>query len=169
VCPPPLMHLLRLGQLALGPVQDPQKVDGVEGGLVVRSQRLLVPGQRPYVHLLRLGQLALVPIQDPEIVDVLRARCFIKLGLNNRTCHHDVLVWSVTRLRIWRWVLREFERQRLEIKNALATSHSRIHDSFDLWTPDTSRVRFLNIWTQLVQNCSNCSVVGAGIVPYEEP
>ena len=69
VCPPPLMHLLRLGQLALGPVQDPQKVVGVEGGRVVRSQRLLVPGQRPYVHLLRLGQLALVPIQDPEIVD----------------------------------------------------------------------------------------------------
>jgi hypothetical protein len=31
-------------------------------------------------------------------------------------------------------VLREFKRQRLEIKKVLATSRSRIHVSFDLWT-----------------------------------
>ena len=36
---------------------------------MVRPQRLLLPGQRPYVHLLRLGQLTLGPVQDPEIVD----------------------------------------------------------------------------------------------------
>jgi hypothetical protein len=65
----PLIYLLRLGQLALVPIQDPQVVDGLEGRGVVRAQRLLPPGQRPMIHLLRLGQLALVTIQVPEIVD----------------------------------------------------------------------------------------------------
>jgi hypothetical protein len=44
-------------------------VDGREGRRVVRSQRLLPPGQRLLVHLLRLSQLALVPVQVPETVD----------------------------------------------------------------------------------------------------
>jgi hypothetical protein len=34
--------------------------------------------------------------------------------------------------------------------------------------PDTPRVWFLNIWTQLAQNFSNGSIISAGIIPYKE-
>jgi hypothetical protein len=47
------VELLRLPQLALGGVQEPQVVDRVEGRRVRGAQRLLVPGQRPLIHLLR--------------------------------------------------------------------------------------------------------------------
>jgi hypothetical protein len=33
-----------------------------------------------------------------------------------------------------RWILKEFEKKRLEVKNELTTARSRIHISFDLWT-----------------------------------
>jgi hypothetical protein len=33
---------------------------------------------------------------------------------------------------IRRWIMKEFDKQKLEIKNILATSRSRIHVSFDL-------------------------------------
>ena len=45
---------------------------------MVRSQCLLVPGQRPHAHLLRLGQLALVPVQGPEIVDGVEGRGVVR-------------------------------------------------------------------------------------------
>jgi hypothetical protein len=33
-----------------------------------------------------------------------------------------------------RWILEEFEKRKLEVKDELATARSRIHISFDLWT-----------------------------------
>jgi hypothetical protein len=37
-----------------------------------------------------------------------------------------------------RWILEEFEKKKLEIKNELATARSRIHISFDLWSSPNS-------------------------------
>jgi hypothetical protein len=47
------------------------------------------------------------------------------------------LVRSANTIR--RWIIEEFERQRLEIKKELATARTRIHISFDLWTSPNHR------------------------------
>jgi hypothetical protein len=40
---------------------------------------------------------------------------------------------------IRRWIIREFEKQRLEIKKGLGTARSRVHISFDGWTSPNSK------------------------------
>jgi hypothetical protein len=50
----PLVHLLRLVQLAMDPVEAAQVVDRGQCRRVGRPECLYVPSQRPLVHLLRL-------------------------------------------------------------------------------------------------------------------
>jgi hypothetical protein len=54
-------------------------------------------------------------------------------------CHAGLapyLVKSATTIR--KWILKEFERQKLAIKDELANARSRIHISADLWTSPNS-------------------------------
>src|SRR5204863_351513 len=62
----PLVHLLRLAQLALVRVEVAQVVDRLQCRRVVGPECLLETSQRPLVHLLRLAQLALVEVENAQ-------------------------------------------------------------------------------------------------------
>jgi hypothetical protein len=56
-------------------------------------------------------------------------------------------------------VLREFERQRLEIKKVLVTSRSRIHVSFDLWTSPSGKALIKVIFHYLSDDLKVCNLL----------
>jgi hypothetical protein len=60
---------------------------------------------------------------------------------------------------IRRWIMKEFVRQRSEIKKELATARSRIHVSFDLWTSPNSKGLVGVIFHYLDKNLKVCSLL----------
>ena len=65
------------------------------------------------------------------------APCFRELLLHCHSGLEPYLVKSANTIKDW--ILKEFERQKLEIKKELAGARSRIHISSDLWTSPNSR------------------------------
>ena len=63
---------------------------------------------------------------------------------------------------IHRWIMKEFERQRLEMKAELVTAYSRIHVSFNLWTSPNGKGLVGVIFHYLDKNLKVCSLL-AGI------
>jgi hypothetical protein len=60
---------------------------------------------------------------------------------------------------IRRWIIREFERQRLEIKKQLTRAHSRIHVSFDLWTSANGKGLVGVVFHYLDDNLKVCNLL----------
>jgi hypothetical protein len=60
---------------------------------------------------------------------------------------------------IRRWIMKEFVRQRSEIKKELATARTRIHVSFDLWTSPNSKGLIGVIFHYLDKNLKACSLL----------
>jgi hypothetical protein len=56
-------------------------------------------------------------------------------------------------------MLREFKRQRLEIKKVLITSYSRIHVSFDLWTSFNGKTLIKIIFHYLSDDLKVCNLL----------
>jgi hypothetical protein len=60
---------------------------------------------------------------------------------------------------IRRWIMKEFVRQKSEIKKELATARSRIHVSFDLWTSPNSKGLVGVIYHHLSKDWKMCSML----------
>ncbi len=63
-----LVHLLRLGQLALISIEKAQVVDSAECGGMARAPCFFLAIQCSLIHLLRLDQLALIKVENAHIM-----------------------------------------------------------------------------------------------------